>query len=149
MRIIFLDFDGVLNDVRRAKLSGLTNISQKLFDSSLVKLLNQIVTSTGARVVISSNWRRSNPMSSIHDALAKAGFKGHIMGHTGVDRRGNRGVEIAQWLDAFYRKTGEHPHYVILDDIPITGHTDRHVRTDPFRGLTPADARKAIEMFEE
>ena len=56
MKIVFLDFDGVLNSViydRERDKSTNTNI-----DESRVCLLKQIIDETNAKIVLSTSWRR-------------------------------------------------------------------------------------------
>ena len=56
MKVIFLDIDGVLN----------TNSDREISDDKL-KLLSELVSKTGADVVLSSSWRNwwNNPKTNI------------------------------------------------------------------------------------
>ncbi|MBQ7325108.1 MAG: hypothetical protein IJW98_05150, partial [Clostridia bacterium] len=55
MKVIFLDFDGVLNSVRydRERAPGDTNN----IDVTRLPLLKEIVDRTGAKIVLSTSWR--------------------------------------------------------------------------------------------
>lgn len=55
MRVIFLDVDGVLNDIhsRTRSPSGFIGI-----DDDKVRVLRQIVKQTGAKIVLTSTWKR-------------------------------------------------------------------------------------------
>jgi predicted mannosyl-3-phosphoglycerate phosphatase (HAD superfamily) len=53
MKIIFLDIDGVLNNYNTLG-EGLN------WESNAVKILKRIIKETGAKVVLSSTWRRGS-----------------------------------------------------------------------------------------
>lgn len=54
MKVIFLDFDGVLNSERYVKNSGQFGV---IIDPDRMILLRQIVDATGAKIVLSTSWR--------------------------------------------------------------------------------------------
>ena len=119
MKVIFLDFDGVLNSEnwyrRRFNEIGTSDISGKYplyeFDPLSIKELNRIIEQTGASVVVSSSWRVGNRIEDLQKMLDVVGFKGEIIDTTpsfyakGVDSDENRisytvprGCEIEWWL---------------------------------------------------
>jgi hypothetical protein len=119
MKIIFLDFDGVLNSEnwyrRRFNEIGTTDISGKYplyeFDPLSIKELNRIVEQTGASVVVSSSWRVGNRIEDLQQMLDAVGFVGNVIDTTprfstkGIDNNQNpttytipRGCEIEWWL---------------------------------------------------
>ena len=70
MKILFLDFDGVLNcydDIGRGP---------DPINPAAVARLNVIVARTGARIVITSSWRLRYPLDALRARLAMAGFEG-------------------------------------------------------------------------
>lgn len=124
MKIIFLDFDGVLNSnnwySRRFNEIGTSNISGKYplyeFDPLSIKELNRIIEQTGASVVVSSSWRVGNRIEDLQQMLDAVGFVGKVIDTTprfrtkGTDNNQNaitytipRGCEIDWWL----RETGK------------------------------------------
>ena len=134
MKVVFLDFDGVLNDSQTQPEFGI--------EAKFVDRLNVLIEKTGAKVVISSSWRLYG-LLQCSLILENAGFKGEVIGLTPerVREWGKqgppRGLEIQAWLDA-------HPEvekFVILDDeadmehlLPflvktsmVTGLEDHHV----------------------
>lgn len=129
MKIIFLDIDGVLNSWRYYKsivASGrrITRAHADHFDPKAVKVLNEILEKSGAKIVVSSTWRlkyedyEANPLVRIDMAkvLREQGVVGEVIGIT--PRLGLRGTEIQAWLD-------ENPgieSFVILDDDSDMGH---------------------------
>ena len=55
MSILFLDFDGVLNNSKSIKKFG----TNQIFDKENIENLNYILTAAHPDIVISSNWRLS------------------------------------------------------------------------------------------
>ena len=145
MKIIFLDFDGVLNShnwykVRSTFVDGHSIQAQYPFyeiDPSAITNLNRIISETGAKVVVSSTWRLGRTPTQLMDILKPCGFVGEIIDCTphmrflkGYDDSVPRGCEIKGWLSAkgFSRtpwskqqqleviEKSQVKNYVILDD---------------------------------
>lgn len=116
MKILFLDFDGVLNSKRWMATAGDVMPSSLLdhrnhVDMAAVARLERIVAATGAKVVISSTWRLIHPLSELKNILSKNGFTGDVIGMT-PNSKGQRGNQIADWLNT----NGPVESFVILDD---------------------------------
>lgn len=77
MKIIFLDVDGVL-----IKLSSFIKTKHTTtFDSEQVKILQDVLEYTGARIVVSSSWRHN--MVSFMESWNLAGLDPSlVIGHT-------------------------------------------------------------------
>lgn len=111
MKVVFLDIDGVLNSHRSCVAYGgypmaVTGRDLAMFDEVAVRLVAGIVKAAGAKVVLSSTWRKDADWHLIGPALGM-----EIIDRTPV-RMGRRGEEIAAWL-------AEHPEvecYAIVDD---------------------------------
>jgi hypothetical protein len=145
MKIIFLDIDGVLNceDAYHAgecqyqewtSEDGKKEHHQR-FCSWSKKLLNQLIVDTGAKVVISSTWRRSG-IEWLRQVWKIEGMMGEIIGVTKVLRNSSleytipRGCEIDKWLKdkGFYHVNWDEniqqeymeksgiENYIIIDD---------------------------------
>lgn len=56
MRVIFLDFDGVLNSAVYDRTRDLTKNTS--IDETRLPLLKQIVDRTNAKIVLSTSWRK-------------------------------------------------------------------------------------------
>ena len=153
MKVIFLDVDGVLNNAWTAERSpgGYTGVSDEL-----IRNLKKIVSATGAKIVLSSDWRlvrhhliRSRDYRYLAGKLQTIGNL-KISGHTDDISWNRRGAEISKYLE-------DHPEiteFVILDDIPFsdffTGKLSDHlVLTDSGEGLTDADAAEAVQILQE
>ena len=135
--MIFLDIDGVLAPIRRWDRYG-------DLDPACIQVLNDIVASGGADVVVSSTWRHGKTVAELQEMLEAHGFTGSVLDKTPSDLPGaDRGEEIAAWL-ADHAVGG----YVIIDDHANMGELRAHlVLTHPAHGLQPADAPRALAML--
>lgn len=123
MKVVFLDFDGVVVCLppgwrEERKSRGLIDYCER----GPVAELNRIIEATGAVVVVSSTWRLHHPLVHLREVLGAAGFIGKVVSKTpDLVRRApgealfkptERGHEVEAWLAA-------HPEvesYVVLDD---------------------------------
>ncbi len=157
MKVVFLDFDGVLNSVAWIKggRRGEREMPDKVLDPAAVLRVNTLCERTGAVVVISSTWRLFK--EDCVALLCRRGFTGTVVGKTpdhswqpgdasNLWASRSRGSEIQAWLDA-------HPGveaFVILDDDADMAHLmDKLVQTDFERGLTDAHVERAVAMLGE
>jgi HAD domain in Swiss Army Knife RNA repair proteins len=119
LRIVFLDFDGVLN--ARAFVGASTTPGPALLDAVAVARVEQLCATTGAAVVVSSSWRATFPLPELAAMLRAKGLaRTPVVDVTPVvvNKRG-RGEEIQRWLDAAPRAGGfSVDGLVILDDEP-------------------------------
>ena len=156
IRLVFLDFDGVLNSASyQRKISAeLTDAefftrSSKLLDSDAIERLNRVLSATGAQVVVSSTWRVGMTVAALQSLLEERGFSGVVCGVT-PRLHLERGAEIASWLDE-RKDEPEHAEgvrFVIFDDGEGMGDlVSRHVKTDGEVGLTENDCERAIELL--
>ena len=141
MKVIFLDFDGVLNTPKG------------YWNKDNIKQLNRICDLTGAIVVVSSSWKMSHGVDALRELLINAGFTGLLFGTTpdlrkqtksglwlGVDR----GVEILAWIKQYAPIK-----YIAIDDINDPWMEDFLIKTDSSIGLTEELANKAISILNE
>ena len=144
MKIIFLDVDGVLN---RCGAS-----SQGLEEDKLL-LLKQIIHATGAKVVISSTWRKiprqlhrlcSTLLSYDADIIGSTPVLDTKEGDSPIIHSKSRGEEIQAWLNT-------HPNpdqFIIIDDGSDMGTLSNHlVQTNSYSGLTRGAAKLAIALL--
>ncbi len=148
-KIIFLDFDGVLNSMDWLRTFPRGEGPQyEQVDDRAVALLNKIVEQTGAMVVVSSTWRigRKLPRTELQEILNKHGFKGIVMDVTPRSAHGVRGREIQEWLSAQSRYQIE--SFVIIDDSSDMAHLmPKLVRTTNDTGLTQEHVDLAVAML--
>lgn len=164
MKLLFLDIDGVLNsgrwfhetvDQRKYSLEiGESMMARHPIDAEAVVRLNRICSATGAKVVISSTWRKFDDSYELEQVLRHYGFTGVVVGATPVldtrtcvaGRTIHRGYEIENWLSGLY---GHVQQYCILDDDDdmLGSQQPNYVRTFFETGLTDIEAAAAIEIL--
>ena len=157
MRVVFLDFDGVITTLK----------SRYHLDPEKMELVKRIVDATDAKIVITSSWRRftlEDTIKSITDTSsphvgenpfvpieAVIGVTARMYGFKYSDPKKHysipRGVEIERWIN-------EHPEveqYVILDDDCDMLYYQRNnfVHTDTYNGISEADVEKAIKILNK
>lgn len=123
MKIIFLDFDGV---IRVALEGGWVTADAAVFCQDRQRLLRSVCQATGARIVVSSDWRNLENREEIRGHLSP-----YLTEYLHVDWAtpicGHRWREVERWID-------EHPSvtdFAILEDWP------QH-----FEGCPPAMQRR-------
>jgi hypothetical protein len=147
LKLIFLDIDGVLNVIGQGH-----DDHGQIFHQHLMDNLYDIIDATGAKLVISSSWRKSG-LSAMRKMWSDRGYKGEIIDVTpslSLKRGGcieffngklehhptervygysiPRGCEIEYWLrDATTKYVIK--SYVILDDYDdmLLSHKDKFV----------------------
>lgn len=145
--VIFLDIDGVLNNTPWMNENGFGSL-----DPSNVLMLDRLVQSTGAGLVISSDWRGFHHYKDLCRNLRDQGVPDNFIGTTPHldDESGSwgmlpRGLEIDAWLQT-NNWTGS---FVILDDrSDMEPHMDRLVQTDHVRGLVETDVQNAVTILK-
>jgi hypothetical protein len=171
MKIIFLDFDGVLVTLRslQARKPHHKNpatedewIRHKA-DRECVEALNYLLKQTGAKIVVSSSWRKAkNPLQYMRRVLSLWDIKGKVVGVTPysatekkiINDAGEeisiflgreRGHEIQAWLDT----RSDVEAFVILDDESDMVHLDcRLIKSTFEEGLTLELAERAIALLQ-
>jgi hypothetical protein len=165
MKIVFCDFDGVLNSHSFFNSPENQPGPAGALDVKAVARLNAIIAKTGAKVVVSSSWRYGRSVAELQTILNECGFVGEVIDKT-VDAMEvahiddisihahtlyvayARGAEIKQWLD-------QHPEveaFVVLDDdreAEVVGHPARIIHTNMFLGgLLDRHVEEAIKILE-
>jgi hypothetical protein len=139
MKIVFLDFDGVIVT---------TATSYERIDMKVMPHVCRIIEETNAKVVISSAWRNYHDLEYLTDMLVKAGLhKEDVVSETPY-RDGVRGREISLWLE---RSDVEIESFVILDDdvFDMKEHEGKYVQTDTDNGITSEEADEAIKILDK
>lgn len=169
MKIIFLDVDGVLNneDTFKHRREHYEKTGKWLveIDDIMVRRLADIVNSTGAKIVLSSSWRKmfGKDMTPANESSQGLVDILHRYNLTILDRTGSsdtRQDEIDEWLK-------EHPEvneFVILDDESFDLQKyigTRLVKTSAVKdgemvksmsqvtGLQPEHVQQAIKILKE
>ena len=143
LKLIFLDVDGVIccNGAGRLEVDKLKRISQ-------------VVEKTGAKIVLSTDWRRDPSLKAIiTTALSEVSCQ--VIGATrkGAPLKPIRPQEITGWLDAFIEKGREVTEWVAVDDRELIGEIggDRlrghFVNTSFASGLTDRAADRMVAVL--
>ena len=106
--VLFLDFDGV---IRVAVEGGWIGADQAEFCQARMKMLAAICVKTGAKIVVSSDWRNLENRKEIEGHLSPY-LAEHLHDEWATPITGHRWNEVDQWLT-------NHPEverYVILED---------------------------------
>lgn len=121
MKIIFLDFDGVMDTAYYDHIlskNGLPEYDKygTVFDPSCIKNLKYIIDNTGADIVVSSTWKDFMSYKEILDMWEFRNLPGFVTDTTPIPpHRRNRGDEIDAWLD----ECNVECQYVIIDDLEV------------------------------
>lgn len=157
MKIIFLDFDGVITTLK----------SKYKLDKEALDLLGEIIDATDAKIVISSSWRRHTLEDTIKELQNTSDFRMNGLEFPFIDKIVGvterifgfaltnkdkhisllRGVEIREYL----KEHSEVTNYVILDDDRdiLLDQKDHFVNTDTYEGLTKENVKQAINILNE
>ena len=153
MKIIFLDFDGVMdtsyyNHVLRKEGKPGSDKYGCIFDPCCIQNLKHIIEETGAHIVVTSLWKRVMSYKDILDMWAYRGLPGFVTDVTpNPTNRKSRGDEIDAWLN----ECSTEVQYVILDDLRANYFNEhqlpRFLKVDPMWGLDEDTAERAIELL--
>ena len=151
-KIIFLDFDGVLNT---GYYQGLLKHQGQpwqdeygaFFDPKAVKQLKRIIDATDADIVVESSWKYLG-LDAMKELWEVRNLPGTIIDITPSLLAKNKGVEIASWLSKYAKQD---IRYVIIDDeyVILDSQMSHFILTNPYEGITEDQANRAISMLNE
>ena len=150
MKVLFLDFDGVLNSEKYLNTSSEYGV---IIDPQRMFLLKRIILLTNAKIVLTTSWREH--WSQSRNACDETGKKiNAIFAEHGLEIYDKtpqisrqRETEIEAWLS-------EHPeteNFVVVDDRYLDSKVirGRFVKTNNYRdGLDESDANEIIKILE-
>ncbi|AUG85385.1 hypothetical protein FDJ20_gp117 [Vibrio phage Thalassa] len=156
-KVIFLDFDGVIN--AQTGEWKTTEVPDYLgycpHNPKLVQTLNILIERSQADLVISSTWRLGTDITTLQQVCTAIGIKGKVIGKT--DSLGKwtvRGNEIDKYIDEHKEQLGydyswNYKSYVILDDDSdmLLPQAANFVRIDNEVGITLKDVEKAMQVL--
>lgn len=140
-RIVFLDFDGVLNSEQSTQELG----TRYRFARPSVTALNDVLRQSTAYIVITSSWRENWTLRENAEFLERDGvLPCRVVGKT-PSLKQERGLEIEAWLRSVPYAVAS---FVILDDHDdMAMHRERLIQVCPKVGLSSAHAQRAIELL--
>ena len=153
MKIIFLDFDGVMDTAYYDHLlskEGKPGCDEYgcIFDPACIKNLKYIIEQTGADIVVSSSWKYIMNYQDFLNMWKARGLPGFVTDVTPepTERR-KRGDEIDAWLEECRTEC----QYVIIDDLDADNFNEHQVPrllvVNPFFGLYEVTAERAILLL--
>ena len=166
-KIIFLDFDGVLNTEYYQELLQFQSKPWQdehgaYFDPNAVKQLERIIDATDADIVVESSWKYLG-LDAMKELWKVRNLPGRIIDITpsttsdeyllnvDLDDFSNKmhhckGLEISSWLS---EKGLSNTRYVIIDDeyVVLESQLSNFILTNPYEGITEEQANRAISML--
>ena len=142
MKVLFLDIDGV---VCLHKDKDWNN-EEEIFDAACCRKLQEIVSATGCKLVLSSSWRLfPESIRSMFRQLKPFGVtRENFLGRTPL--RGERGDEIMAYL----KKRPQIETFVAVDDERFYSRAfpqDRLILTKPESGITESVKEACIRKL--
>lgn len=168
-KYLFLDFDGVLNTSRYAKLlrnEGIDPFDEfgAMFDPETIVNLKSIIEQTNCKIVLSTSWRNEG-LLRMRFLWKDRNLPGEIFSMTPIllsttyqdsqngemfciPELNTKALEINAWLQQNASKSF---NYVIVDDENVFFQKQQKhlVLTDEYDGLTVDKADKAIEILNQ
>ena len=153
MKIIFLDFDGVMDTayydhmLSKQGLPG-NDLYGTVFDPNCVHNLRRIIDNTGADIVVSSSWKHFMTYKEFLEMWDARGLPGFVTDVTPIpEMRRNRGDEIDAWLN----ECNVECQYVIIDVLDGSNFNEHQIPrllvVNPFFGLDEDTAERAIYLL--
>ena len=153
MKIIFLDFDGVMDTAYYDHMLSKQGLPGNdpygtVFDPNCVHNLRRIIDNTGADIVVSSSWKHFMTYKEFLEMWDARGLPGFVTDVTPIpDMRRNRGDEIDAWLN----ECNVECQYVIIDDLDGSDFNEHQIPrllvVNPFFGLDEDTAERAIYLL--
>lgn len=133
MKVVFLDFDGVINSIQWIKNKDDKWKIKHSINPQAIQWVSEFCEKYNYKVIISSTWRYGG-LEECKKYLYDNGFRKSIdiIDTTPIIHGKERGDEITEWLN-------NHPveKYLIFDDdSDMTIHMDRLIKSNGFIGFT-------------
>jgi hypothetical protein len=163
-KIIFLDFDGVLNSIgTKDRVVHPKNPEWKVrgIDNFRVKLVSDLAKKYNAKIVISSTWREYNTVPELQELLISRGFDPSIefLGGTpvygaapmyGWPRLGGSSSERGDEIDMWLHENGRDRTFLVLDDMWTRFvETNQQVQTSEGTGFFQGLMKRASKILEK
>ena len=154
MKIIFLDFDGVMDTAYYDHIlskEGLPGSDEFgiIFDPNCVRNLKEIIDKTSADIVVTSSWRHFMTYKDFLDMWEYRDLPGFVTDVTPIVAARKRGDEIDAWLSECCTEC----QYVIIDDLDRSNFNEyqlsRLLVVNPFNGIDEETAQRAIAILNQ
>ena len=155
MKVIFLDFDGVMDTAYYGHILGKEGLPYHdefgaVFDPNCVECLKEIIDKTGAEIVVTSSWKSLMTYKDMLNMWEQRGLPGYVIDVTpSTSKCRHRGDEIDAWLKEYKDEC----QYVILDDFDERSFNEhqlsRLIVVNPYHGLDENAAERAIKLLSD
>ena len=155
IKIIFLDFDGVMDTAYYDLVLTKEGLPEKdsygvVFDPDCVRNLQKIIDETGADIVVTSTWKYFMTYKDFLDMWEHRGLPGFVTDVTPtLSAKNKRGDEIDAWLDECPAEC----QYVIIDDLDGSNFNDHQIPrllvVNPFNGIDEEIAERAVALLHQ
>ena len=146
MKLIFLDYDGVINTLMFEKeiLTPRFYFPEdgKVNNFQAVMWLNKLCLETGAKIVVTSSWRL---WENYIEILYNSGLRKEIEILGKTENLGDRHVEIKEFLKHVSEPIES---FVVLDDDRIQGFEKQQVKCDIYVGFNFREYQEALEILK-
>ena len=161
-KIIFLDFDDVLNTehyqgLLRYQGEPWQDEHGAFFDPNAVKQLRRIIDATGADIVIESSWKYlgldamkelwkvRNLPGRVIDITPSSVSDEYLLKNLDTTMIHCKGMEIASWLS----EQAEDIRYAIIDDeyVILDSQLPHFILTNPYEGITEEQTNRTISIL--
>lgn len=166
-KIVFLDFDGVLNTEYYQGWLCYRGKPWKdeygaIFDPVAVAQLKRIIDATNADIVIESSWKQLGLTAMLElwdvrhlpgrviditpSSVSDSWLRAANLVESGLEMRYCKGAGIAFWLS---NNVAQETRYVIIDDeyVILDAQLPHFILTNPFEGITKEQADTAISIL--
>ena len=154
LKIIFLDFDGVLDTafydsyLEQSNMPSCDDCGRPIFDPVCIGYLKQIVERTSAQIVVSSDWKYYDSLEDLRKMWESRQMSGNLFDVT-PNLKISRGAEICGWING----KANISNYVIIDDLGFENFNedqlDYLVTGNPFYGIDDVICQRAIEILNK
>lgn len=155
MKVVFLDFDGVVN-IPSAKYShdhlAITcahGSDDKLNDPVGIGLLNALCLATGAEIVVSSSWRTAG-IKRMRELLYNSGLDKAVKIQGCTPYNLSYSCRRESEIDAYLKDRPQIEEYIILDDdTDFSKEQTKHlIKCDPWYGFKLHEFMQAVNLFD-
>lgn len=152
MKIIFLDFDGVMDTAHYDTYLNYMGLPGNdkfgiVFDPDCVRNLARIIEATGAHIVVTSTWKDFMTYKEILKMWEYRKLPGFVTDITPTCSR-HRGDEIDAWLE----ECRDECDYVIIDDMDESQFNEHQYErlfiVSPYDGLNDDVTDRIIEILK-
>ena len=152
MKVLFLDFDGVLNSHRWwSERTNHGTSEEHEFDPKPCNMLKQMLEADSElHIVVSSSWRVGRSLDQLRDLLSAYVEPSRLIGKTDEWMgKYERGFEIQKWLDENRSAFNVTSFAIVDDDSDMVHLSPRHVKTSFGIGMQQEHVDKLTELLKE